>query len=158
MCFDQQLRSYLPRSEFHDSVCRKSESAFGSICIRESSDCRWLFSPIKMSYLQSNGSVTLQLTRIFPSRTCSYCMKLWSGFLSGCMAQEIENCHEQSKESTSASAHEPHFCLAQRAAMAFRAISRRRFGESFAARALPPFEAPSFESATAAGFFFRLTG
>jgi hypothetical protein len=30
----------------------------------------------------------------------------------------------------------------------------RSFADSFAARALPPFEAPSFESATAAGFFF----
>ena len=37
---------------------------------------------------------------------------------------------------------------------AFRAISDLRLAESFAARALPPFEAPSFPSATAAGFFF----
>jgi hypothetical protein len=46
-----------------------------------------------------------------------------------------------------------HFVLFQRAAIALRAISSRRFGESFAARALPPFEAPSFDKATAAGFF-----
>jgi hypothetical protein len=38
--------------------------------------------------------------------------------------------------------------------MALRAISDLRAAESFAARALPPFDAPSFESATAAGFFF----
>jgi hypothetical protein len=32
-------------------------------------------------------------------------------------------------------------------------MSDLRFAESFFARALPPFEAPSLESATAAGFF-----
>jgi hypothetical protein len=42
----------------------------------------------------------------------------------------------------------------QRAAIALRAISDLRFAESFLARALPPFEAPSLESATAAGFLF----
>ncbi|HEY5345513.1 MAG TPA: hypothetical protein VIK62_04130 [Verrucomicrobiae bacterium] len=41
-----------------------------------------------------------------------------------------------------------------RALMALRAISFLRFAESFLARALPPFEAPSLPSATAAGFFF----
>jgi hypothetical protein len=44
--------------------------------------------------------------------------------------------------------------LCHRAKTAFRAISFRRSGESFLARAMPPFEAPSFASATAAGFFF----
>ena len=38
--------------------------------------------------------------------------------------------------------------------IAFRPISRLRSGESFFARAIPPFEAPSFDNATAAGFFF----
>jgi hypothetical protein len=42
----------------------------------------------------------------------------------------------------------------QRAKTALRAISDLRFAESFLARALPPFEAPSLPSATAAGFFF----
>jgi hypothetical protein len=35
-----------------------------------------------------------------------------------------------------------------------RAISDLRFAESFLARALPPFEAPSIPNATAMGFFF----
>jgi hypothetical protein len=33
-----------------------------------------------------------------------------------------------------------------------------RWADRFAARALPPLEAPSFESATAAGFFFLFFG
>jgi hypothetical protein len=37
---------------------------------------------------------------------------------------------------------------------ALRAISDLRFAESFLARALPPFDAPSFPNATAIGFFF----
>jgi hypothetical protein len=36
---------------------------------------------------------------------------------------------------------------------AFRAIALRLFGDSFSARAFPPFNPPSFPSATAAGFF-----
>ena len=43
----------------------------------------------------------------------------------------------------------------QRASAACLAMRERSFGESLAARALPPLEAPSFASATAAGFFFR---
>jgi hypothetical protein len=41
---------------------------------------------------------------------------------------------------------------------ALRAISLRRFGESAAALAFPPFDPPSFPRATAAGFFFRAGG
>ena len=48
----------------------------------------------------------------------------------------------------------PALALAQRAAIAFRAISRRRSGESFAARIFPPFAPPILPSATACGFFF----
>ncbi len=33
-------------------------------------------------------------------------------------------------------------------------MRERSAADSFFARALPPFEAPNFESATAAGFFF----
>ena len=44
--------------------------------------------------------------------------------------------------------------LLHRAITALRAISERRFAESFFARAFPPLEAPSFDNATAAGFFF----
>ena len=44
--------------------------------------------------------------------------------------------------------------LFQRAITALRAISERRFAESFSARTFPPLEAPSFDNATAAGFFF----
>ena len=47
----------------------------------------------------------------------------------------------------------PALALAQRAAIAFRAISRRRSGESFAARIFPPFAPPILPSATACGFF-----
>ena|ERR1017187_1664712 len=47
-----------------------------------------------------------------------------------------------------------YFLLFQRTKTAWRAISDLRLEESFAARALPPFEAPSLPSATAAGFFF----
>jgi hypothetical protein len=43
--------------------------------------------------------------------------------------------------------------LAHLASAAFLAISLRRSGDSFSARALPPLLAPSFPSATAAGFF-----
>jgi hypothetical protein len=46
--------------------------------------------------------------------------------------------------------------LLHRITPAWRAISERRFADSFAARALPPFDAPSLPSATAAGFFFLL--
>jgi len=46
-----------------------------------------------------------------------------------------------------------YFSLFQRALTALRAISDLRFGESFAARALPPLRPPSFPKATAAGFF-----
>jgi hypothetical protein len=45
------------------------------------------------------------------------------------------------------------FFFPQRAAAAFLAISARLRGESFSARALPPFDPPSLPSATAAGFF-----
>ena len=45
-----------------------------------------------------------------------------------------------------------YFCLFQRALTALRAISDLRFGDSFAARAFPPLEAPSLPKATAAGF------
>ena len=41
-----------------------------------------------------------------------------------------------------------------RASTASLAMRERCFADKVAARALPPFEAPSFESATAAGFFF----
>ena len=41
-----------------------------------------------------------------------------------------------------------------RASTARRAMRDRSRADNFAARALPPFEAPSLESATAAGFFF----
>jgi hypothetical protein len=44
------------------------------------------------------------------------------------------------------------------ASTAFRAISDRVCAESFAARAFPPFDAPSFERATAAAFFFFING
>jgi hypothetical protein len=43
--------------------------------------------------------------------------------------------------------------FAQRAFAAFLAIIFLLLGESFAARALPPLNPPSFPSATAAGFF-----
>ena len=46
--------------------------------------------------------------------------------------------------------------LAQRAVTAFFAIARRFAGDRAAARALPPLEAPSFDSATAAGL--RVSG
>ncbi len=49
----------------------------------------------------------------------------------------------------------PYSPRAHRARAALRAISRRSSAVSFAARAFPPFEAPSFESATACGFFGR---
>jgi hypothetical protein len=41
----------------------------------------------------------------------------------------------------------------QRFLAAFRAIDLRLAGESFAARAFPPFNPPSLPSATALGFF-----
>lgn len=43
--------------------------------------------------------------------------------------------------------------LAHRARLAFRAISRRCSGDNAAARAFPPFLAPSLDKATAWGFF-----
>jgi hypothetical protein len=43
--------------------------------------------------------------------------------------------------------------LAHRASAAFLAISFRRSGDSFSARALPPLRPPSLPSSTAAGFF-----
>lgn len=49
----------------------------------------------------------------------------------------------------------PRHYFAQRAAPAFRAISFRRAGESFFARAMPPLDAPSFPNATPIGFFVR---
>jgi len=45
------------------------------------------------------------------------------------------------------------YAACQRASAARRAISRRRFGLSFSARALPPFNPPSRPSAIACGFF-----
>ena len=45
------------------------------------------------------------------------------------------------------------YFLAQRAAIAFLAISLRRVGDRFRARANPPLDAPSLDKATAAGFF-----
>lgn len=48
--------------------------------------------------------------------------------------------------------------LSHLARIAFLAISIRRSRESARARAFPPFDAPSFASATAAGFFFFLCG
>src|SRR5258708_6144303 len=51
-----------------------------------------------------------------------------------------------------------HFFLTafdQRAVAALLAIVFRSSAESFAARALPPFNPPSLPSATAAAFFFR---
>jgi hypothetical protein len=41
-----------------------------------------------------------------------------------------------------------------RASAASLAIRERSFADNLCARALPPFDAPSFERATAAGFFF----
>jgi hypothetical protein len=49
------------------------------------------------------------------------------------------------------------FLFPHRANTALRAISDLRLADSFLARALPPLDAPSLLSATAAGFFF-LTG
>lgn len=43
----------------------------------------------------------------------------------------------------------PHLCWA-----AFRAICDRFLAVSFSALAIPPFDAPSLDKATAAGFFF----
>jgi len=45
-------------------------------------------------------------------------------------------------------------CFSQRAFAANFAMRERSLSDNAAARALPPFDAPSFESATAAGFFF----
>src|SRR5579862_407478 len=42
-----------------------------------------------------------------------------------------------------------------RSAAAFLAMALRSFGDRAAARAFPPFDAPSFPNATAAGFFLR---
>jgi hypothetical protein len=44
--------------------------------------------------------------------------------------------------------------VAQRALAAFLAIKDRFLGDNALALALPPFDAPSFDKATAAGFFF----
>jgi hypothetical protein len=49
-------------------------------------------------------------------------------------------------------------CAFQRARAARLAICDRFLGESFAARALPPFGPPSFPIATACGFFSRAGG
>src|SRR5216110_3513719 len=47
------------------------------------------------------------------------------------------------------------YCLLHRAAAAFLAIMRRFLGDKLSARAMPPLDAPSLDSATAAGFFLR---
>jgi hypothetical protein len=46
------------------------------------------------------------------------------------------------------------YCLLQRASAAAFAMRDRCLDDKALARALPPLDAPSFERATAAGFFF----